>query len=166
MKKLFLFVAMIPALSFAQVDSSKFPITLQLKVKHVAYMGAELSKSNTLNDIPVRDSLIKYIGSGTLPDSIVNVRLKAGVILRLVQAILDEQTGAGYVYLYEMANNSVAQAGLIAQLVTKAQGASSEKGIGIWLYNSVLDWFNRKQAVLTEKIINGRDWLKNPLTYN
>ena len=169
MKQIFLFTAVLLSLTAsAQIDTSKVTITLTLKQKHIAYMGAELSKANTLADQPVRDSMIKYIGSGTLPDSIMTTKFKAGVVLKFIQAAFRDQSGTVYSMVNELATSTQAQgwAGLINQLNTKKGQAGPEQGVSIWLYDEIMDWFNRHQGVYLEKITQGRNWLLTPIIDN
>lgn len=170
MKKLmtiiFLFVAFN---SYSQVDTSKLIITLTLKQKHIAYMGDDLSKSNTLADLQIRDSLIKYLGSGNSLDSVVTVKLKAGQILKFVQATMNDQSGNVYAMINEMATGTVAAngwQGLVGQLIVKKSTANGEQGVSIWLYDEIAGWFGRHQAVLAEKLNSGKTWLKSPIIYN
>lgn len=154
--------------AFSQVDTSKLLITLNLKQKHIAYIADELKALNTLADSPVRDSLKLYIGSGNQADSIVVTRFKAGVVLKFIQVLMNDQAGNVYAMMDELATSTAGQgyAGLIPQLNTKKGQANGEQGVSIWLYNNIIDWNNRHGAVLTQKLLSGKNWLLSPIIYN
>lgn len=154
--------------TFSQVDTSKLVITLNLKQKHIGYMADELSKLNTLADLSVRDSLKLYIGSGNSSDSIIVTHFKAGVILKFIQVLMNDQAGNVYAMMDELATSTLGQgyAGLIPQLNTKKGQANSEQGVSIWLYNNIISWNTKHGAVLTDKLLSGKNWLLSPIIYN
>jgi hypothetical protein len=169
MKQIILSIAVLLSVNaFSQVDTSKLSITLNLKQKHIAYMAAELSENNKLNDVPVRDSMRLYIGSGTSPDSIIVTHFKAGVVARFIAALMDDQSGKVYSMMNELATSTAGQgyAGLIPQLNVKKNQVNSEQGVSIWLLNNILDRSNRYGQFLTDKLLSGKNWLLNPIIYN
>ncbi len=166
MKKL-IFLLLISSAALWQVDSSKLPIELNLKGTHLAYMGYLASKSSKLEDARYIDSLRLYWGQGLLPQSVVTVRFNAGMILRFAESILDEQNGAGYNIMNELATSVAPQwPGLTAQLLIIKFGNGPQKLIGTWLSDRISERFNAKKAIWTQYETIGAAWLNNPINYN
>lgn len=169
MKNIIIAIFLLAGLNaIGQADSSKLKITLVLKQKHIQYMANELSKSNTLADLSIRDSMKLYMGSGNSADSITTTRFKSGLILKFIQILMNDQAGNVYGMMDELATSTAGQgyAGLIPQLNTKKGQVNAEQGVSIWLFNQIIDWSNRHQSVLTEKLLTGKTWLLTETVYN
>lgn len=168
MKQLLIaFLCLYTVSSFAQVDSSKLPISLVLKQKHMEYMGAVMSTTSSIADAHFRDSLIKYMGSGNNPDSLVNVHFTAGTVLRFIQNLLSEQANTSYSAVYEVGNGgSGGFTGILAQLFLKAATVNVEQGVSKWLFVQINNSLVAGQNVYTEKLNTGKAWLQIPIIYN
>lgn len=156
MKTILSILLLISTTAIAQ-DSSRLTIRLSLKQKHLAYMGAELSERNTLADQRLRDTLSARIGSGTNLDSVVNAGYPVGFILKFFQAVSDEQTGTGYLFLNELLSGT---GNVLTQLNTKINNNHSDRAAALWLRGQINDLAARKKAPLDEKIQRGAAWLK------
>ncbi len=160
MKKItFIFALFIAAQATAQ-DSSNMLIRLSLKQKHIAFMGAELSDRNTLKDLRIRDTLAARIGSGTKPDSVTTGSYPAHFVLKFLQKVSDEQAAVINGYLNELTKDA---GNVITQLNTKISGNQPDKAAAIWLKGQLITLQAAKQAVLTEKLKAGVEWLKADL---
>ena len=167
MKYILILFVLISSAATAQVDSSKLPITLTFKEKHIEIMGNILRLNNTLADQRVRDSLILYLNGGNNPERVVTTRFTAGFVLRFTDAMLATETGVGYNTFNELAT-SVAPAwpGLVAQLLIKSNQVGSEQGVSKWLFRNADERFKAKAAVLNQIRASGKAWLISPLNYN
>ena len=167
MKYILILFVLISSAASAQVDSSKLPITLTFKEKHIEFMGNMLRLNNTLADQRVRDSLILYLNGGNSPERVVTTRFTAGFVLRFTEAMMTLETGTGYNTFNELAVSvAPAWAGLTAQLLIKANQAGSEQLIAKWLFRNVDERFKAKAAVLNEIRASGKAWLTSPIIYN
>lgn len=167
MRKLLLPVLLlISTISFGQTDTSKLLITITLKQKHIGYMAQKLSESNTLADSHLRDSLIKYMGSGLLPDSQVTTHFSAGIVFKLVNDLFNETAGVSYSTIYELGNGGTGYTGLLAQLFIKGSSVNAEQGVAKWLFIQVNNVLTSGQTIMSSKIISGNSWLRNPISYN
>jgi hypothetical protein len=165
MKTIILFL-LIGFAASAQTDSSKLPITLTFKEKHLYFMGDVLRRNNTLADAATRDSLKLYLGVGNDSARIVTTRLTAGFIIRFSEELMKLETGTGYNYFNELATATSPWSGLVAQLIIKKSQQGSEKLIATYLYDELAERFAAKGLVLTEMLSSGRAWLLNPIQQN
>lgn len=167
MKKLILPILILATISaFSQVDSSKLSISVVLKQKFIAYMAQKVSLSNTIADANYRDSLVKYIGSGTSLDSQVTTHFSSGLIFKLVQNLLSEVSGTSYSTIYELGNGATGYTGLIAQLFTKASTQNSETGVSKWLFVQIENLLSYGQLNMSGLNSTGILWLHTPIIYN
>jgi len=160
MKTIILFLLITTTSAFAQSDTAKQIIRLNFTQDHIAYMGAELSMRNTLNDKRIHDTLAARIGSGTKEDSVTTGGYPAGFVLRFFQQLADEQTGAAYNYFRDLVNGKTGYVGILFQLNTQVQNGNLT---ALWLRRELNEMMKRKEAVLKEKKQSGIDYLKTPL---
>jgi hypothetical protein len=151
----------------AQEDTSKLPVTITLKVKHIEYMAYKLSQSNTLADSRYRDSLIKYIGDGLDSNANVITNFQAGRVFTLVQNLLSEQANVSYSTIYELGNGSAGYTGIVIQLIAKwANVNDPQKLTALWLYNNIAYWLGLGQSIMDGNFKGGLNWLQNPIIQN
>ena len=167
MKYLIILFSFLALQSQAQVDTTKLPITLSFKVKHIGYMAGALVENNTLADARLRDSLIKYLGSGNNVDSVVVTHLKAGYVLSFMRGIFNESSKNTYATLYEIGNGATGFTGIVAQLLVKGlNGNDIESGTARWLFTEINNILTTGSGFMSDKFTSGKTWLKNPITYN
>ena len=159
MKKL-LFLLLISATAAAQTDTSRLLIRLNFMQQHIAYMGAELSQRNTLQDKRLHDTLAARIGTGTSPTTVVAGSYPAGFVIKFFERVADEQTGTAYTFLRELISGRSGYVGILSQLNTQVTDGNL---VALWLRNELNELLKRKEAVMTEKLKQGADWLKTPL---
>lgn len=151
----------------AQVDTTKLPVTVTLKVKHIEYMANKLSQSNTLADAAFRDSLIKYLGAGTDSNANVVTHFAAGRVFTLVQNLLSEQSNVSYSTIYELGNGSTGFTMPVIQLIGKwANNNDPEQKTALWLYNNIATWLGYGNSMMNTNFKGGLNWLKNPIIQN
>lgn len=158
--KYVLFFLFISLKSSAQTDTSRQVIRLSFMQKHIAYMGAELSERNTLQDQRTRDTLAARIGSGTKPDSVTTGGYPAGFVLKFFQRLTDEQTGTAYDFFRELINGKTGYVGIVTQLNQRVNGGDLT---ALWLRSQLQELIQRKEAVMIEKLKGGAAWLKEDL---
>jgi hypothetical protein len=160
MKKLLSIILFVGTTAAAQTDTSRLLIRLNFMQQHIAYMGAELSQRNTLQDKRLHDTLAARIGNGTSPTTVVAGSYPAGYVLKFFEAVAREEAGVAYTFLRELINGRSGYVGILNQLNTMVTNGDL---VALWLRTELLDLLKRKEAVMTEKQKGGADWLKTPL---
>lgn len=153
--------------SKAQVDTTQLPITVQLKVKHIGYMAASLANSNSIKDVRLRDSLVKYLGSGNNQDSIIYVHLKAGYISSFINGLFGNSAVNTYSTIYELGNGATGLTSITTQLFLKGNNINDpENGVARWLFAQIFTALNNGSATMTSSFNAGKTWLQTPIVYN
>src|SRR5690606_37167299 len=95
--------------------------------------------SNSLKDKNLRDSLVKYLGSGNVPDSIVNVKLKSGYLLNFIEYLFAQPAKNTYNIIHELGNGGSGNyPSIINQLMVKGNTQSdTENGVARWLFTGI-----------------------------
>lgn len=167
MKNILLSIFLLASINtFAQSDSSQLTVTITLKQKNIAFMGYQMSISNTLMDTRLRDTLIKYLGSGNNPDSQIVTHFKAGIVVKFISNLFNITAGVTYGTIYEVGNGSTGYTGIVSQLFTKAFTVNSEQGIGKWLYVQIANLLTTGTNVMNGFISSGTTWLQTPINFN
>ena len=168
MKQLFIAIFLFVSVQTqAQVDTTKLPVTIQLKVKHIGYMADKLASLNTLADANLRDSLKKYLGSGNSVDSVVTVHLKAGYILNFLQGLFLDQSTITYAVIYEIGNGASGYTGIVTQLLIKGNNVNDpENGVARWLFSQIFVILNTGTTNMNNRFSIGKSWLQAPITQN
>jgi hypothetical protein len=169
MKSLFLSLCLFLSIGvFAQEDSTSqyanSNITITIPVKAVVLYAAYLSESPNWVDRKAPDYFQTIIGSGTQPDSLITVVIKAHQLSTFAIRLTGERYGVSSAVNRSIFNNSPSIPGytaLFTQVVNKANGVTSEKGAAMY----VRDKYNAFSATMTnlynEYYNKGLDWIRN-----
>lgn len=149
---------------FAQIDSASQTVTVQFPVKGIVLYGFKLSVSSNWADRKAPDALLPLIGSGTQPDSVINVTVKAGTLSDFLGWLITQSYGAANAPVRSILSNSPAIAGytaLTSQIVAKANGNTAEKAAATY----VVSRYNAYQQELTNQYNTayaaGLAWIRN-----
>lgn len=149
--------------TFAQIDSASQTITVQLPVKAIVLQSAFWSETPTWADRKAPDQMLTLIGSGTQPDSLVTVSIKASQLLSFVKRLASERYGMIGTTARSILNNVPSITGytnLVSQITTKAtsgtqQAAANYIKNGYTAYSAILS------ALYDEYYQKGLDWIRN-----
>lgn len=150
--------------SFAQIDSASLTLSVQLPVKGIVLYGAYVSEVPSWSERKTPDALLPLIGSGTKPDSLVNVTVKAGTLFTFIQKMLSERYGAIYTPAQSIFNNNpviTGYTGLFSQIVTKANGNTSEKAAATYVVNQYNAYTSALTSAYNDTYTRGVNWIRN-----
>lgn len=159
MKKIFLAIAILISInSFAQSDSldqyANNVLPLKLPVKAIALYAYYFSRDFDWSKRLAPDGYKPLIGSGTKPDSLVNVNITAQQLTQFAQNLQGERYGAVYNYARSIFENSPSISGytsLITQILTLAANGTQDQKNGA---NYVITKYSAYSNNLTD-LING-----------
>jgi hypothetical protein len=173
MKKLFLFAAII---GFSLTVSAQEPIpdtltqfknstiSVQVPVKAVVLYAYYMSQYPSWENRKAPDYFLTIIGTGTKPDSLVNVTVTADNLAVFAMKLSAERYGTINTTARSIFNNSPAISGytaLFTQVANKANGNTGEKGAAQY----VVAKYNAYSTSLTnhglEMYQSGLDWIRN-----
>jgi hypothetical protein len=167
MKKALFAIAILFSISASAQDLPNYSdsnITLQLTQRAALYVGRGIQQSFTWNNRLAPATLKNYVGSGLQLDSLFSVTLKAGYIKQMIELLINGSNEAVQVDRLSIINNSPAIPGytsLASQIVTKANGNTSEKQVAIF----IRDYYNQRvadfAAVRAEVISDVIKWANN-----
>ncbi len=165
MKKILLALAIFLSTSAkAQTDTASQNITVLLPVKAVVFYSTFLSTQPSWADRKAPDYLITRIGSGTQPDSVVTVTLKAQQLLNYIIKLNSESYGVvGNLTRSIMTNYTTitGYTGLAAQITTKANGATVDKAPATWIKDRYNVYLQNMTDVYNQQYQAGIDFSRN-----
>ena len=118
-------------------------ITVQLTQRSSYWIGQYIQTSFNWKDRLAPDVLRPYVGSGTRPDSVFTVTMRASYLTGLLERLLSAPTAVAYADYNSIIFNQPAVVGYVAlanQVVIKANGNTSEKQVSQW----VVDYYNKR----------------------
>jgi len=146
MKKVFIVIAILFSISATAQNYGDSTITLVLTQRAALYVGQSIKQSFSWQNRLAPAQLKNYISSGNNYDSLLgSVTLKASFIKGMVEMLLSLPGAVVELDKASIINNSPTipgYTGLASQIVTKANGASSEKNVAIF----IRDYYNQRVA--------------------
>lgn len=151
MKQIFLSIAILFSLnSFAQTDSllqtyADKTITVKIPLKGVVLYANYAAEKMTWDNRNAPDGFKPLIGSGTKPDTLINVTITAGQLAEYIIRLTGERYGVIHEVVNSLFHNSpviVGYTDLFTQVVTKANGNGTEKNAAqyvVWRYGKYSD---------------------------
>ena len=158
-----------PLDSAGRVDSvmkiySTQTITITIPLKGVILYANYASENMVWERRKDPDVYKPLIGSGTKPDSLINVTISADQLATYVIRLTGERYGLINDIVNSLFHNTPAIAGytdLFTQVVTKANGAGSEKNAAsyvVWKYTKYTDNMTSLSSQMYQK---GLNWIRN-----
>jgi hypothetical protein len=165
MKKLLFAISILLSISMSAQNYNDTTITLQLTQRAALYIGRSIQQSFSWQNRNAPTQLKAYIGSGANYDSLVgNVSVKASYVKGMIEMLLNLSGAIVEADKLSIINNSPSIPGYTAlanQIVTKANGSSSEKQVAIF----IRDYYNERVAaygaVRLEAINSTVQWANN-----
>jgi hypothetical protein len=148
--------------SFAQ-DSASQNITVLLPVKALVLQGAFMSENPNWSERKTPDLLASLIGSGTQPDSLVTVTMKAGMLLNFIRRLSGERYGMIGTTARSILNNVPSITGytnLLSQINAKANSGGQQVAAN-YIKNGYQAYADILAALYSEYYQRGVDWIKN-----
>lgn len=165
MKKIIIAILILTSLnSEAQTDSTTLPITVILPVKAVVLYGSMLNDNPNWKDRKAPDYMVTLIGSGNLPDSIVNVTITAGKMLSFVIWLNQKTYGIIDPVSRSIFNNSPSMPGytaLFTQITNISNGAGAQKGTANYIISQYNLFVATQTALYNQAYTNGLTWIRN-----
>jgi hypothetical protein len=137
-------------------------ITLQMPRVFAWWITKSIYSQITKDNFRMVDVLKNYVSDTTKPDSLFTVTVKAGYVQEGLELLITRPTEMAMTDRLKIINNQrvgatgAAITGYTAlqnQIVSKANGSSSEKNVAIWLR----DWYLDRQRTFTELWREERD---------
>ena len=144
----YLIITLCMTLTFGKASAQNYAdsnITVQLTQRSAYWIGQYIQTSFNWKDRLAPDVLRPYVGSGTKPDSIFTVSMRASYLTGLLERLLSVPTAVAYEDYNAIIYNQPAVVGYVAlanQVVIKANGNTSEKQVSQW----VVDYYNRRMG--------------------
>lgn len=151
MKRLF-FLLLIASTTATAQNYQDSTITLQLTQRTAWWITKALELQWDNRKLP--DVLRAYVGSGTRPDSLFTVTLRAGLVRNGMELLLTRPLLLAIDDYRSIVLNQPAITGytaLATQINTKANGNSSEKQVATWLRDWYLDRVATFQGLYNEE---------------
>ena len=139
---------------------------LKIPVKAIGLFANYFKQNNAVWENRLKPDFFKpYIGSGTKPDSLVNISLTAKEITEFAQNLQGERYGAVYNYARSIFENSPAITGytpLITQLFTLGISGTADQKNGFTYINVKYGAYSTNLTNLINQYYNqGIDWIKH-----
>ncbi len=170
MKKILTAIAILFSFSaIAQSDSlmntyKDKPISIKVPLKAVVLYANYAAETMTWERRKEPDYYKPLIGSGTKPDSLINITLSASALAEFAIRLTGERYGGIDAINHSIFNNSPAITGytaLFTQVVTIANGAGAQKNAAeyvVWKYNQ---YSATMTNMANEMYIKGLNWINN-----
>ena len=169
MKKTVIAIFMLMSVAaFSQPDSTSIyadsSITVVIPKKTIWAYAYYISESPAWSNRKIPDQLKLLIGSNNLPDSLINVSIRAGNLVNFLNRLQAERNEAVRDFYRSVLLNTPAIGGYTAlqtQIINKANGNSSEKLAATYIKDKFLEYQAALQVLWNEQISRGLNWIKD-----